>query len=169
MKKMYCPWRSEYTSGTAHTKNENATQGECIFCERIKQNNDTENLIILRDKHNVIFLNKYPYNAGHILIMPNEHIAHLSQLSREARTELMELLAQSETIMKKILGAHGVNMGVNLGKAAGAGIPSHMHFHVLPRWEGDTNFLPTLAETKQISFDLHEIYQKIQTAFKDQG
>ena len=125
MKKMYCPWRSEYTSTTAHTRNENATADECIFCERIKHDNDTENFILYRGTHNVVFLNKYPYNAGHILIMPNQHLAQLGQLSPEGRAELMELLARSETIMKKTLSAHGVNMGVNLGKAAGAGIPAH--------------------------------------------
>lgn len=165
MKKIYCPWRSEYTTDTAHGKHENATQDECTFCTRIAQQNDTENFIIKRGKHNVVFLNKYPYNAGHILILPIQHVAHLNKLSPEARAELMELLAQSETIMREALDAHGVNMGVNLGKAAGAGIPSHLHFHVLPRWHGDTNFLPTLADTKQVSFDLHELYEQLQKAF----
>lgn len=167
MKKLYCPWRGEYTLKTAHTKNEDAPADECVFCQRIAQTNDEENLIIKRGKHTVIFLNKYPYNAGHILIMPYEHVAQLTQLSTAARAELMEMLAQSEPIMRNTLGAHGVNMGVNLGKAAGAGIPSHLHFHVLPRWEGDTNFLPVLADTKQISFDLHEFYKKIKKAFEE--
>lgn len=167
MKQLYCPWRSEYTLKTAHSNNENASADECVFCQRIAQKNDAENLIIKRGTHNVIFLNKYPYNAGHILIMPYEHVAQLTQLSAEGRAELMEMLAQSEPIMRNTLGAHGVNMGVNLGKAAGAGIPSHLHFHVLPRWEGDTNFLPALAETKQISFDLHEFYKKIKKAFEE--
>jgi ATP adenylyltransferase len=167
MKKLYCPWRSEYTVKTAHTKSDTSSSEECVFCQRIAQKNDAENFIIKRGKHNVVFLNKYPYNAGHILIMPYEHVAQLSQLSPQARTELMELLAQSEPIMRNTIGAHGVNMGVNLGKAAGAGIPSHLHFHVLPRWDGDTNFLPVLAGTKQISFDLHEFYKKIKKAFGD--
>lgn len=166
MKKMYCPWRSEYTSDTGRSKDETATEAECTFCERIKQDNDEENYILLRGKHNVIFVNRYPYNAGHILIMPYEHVAQLNQLSPEARQELMELLSKSELIMKNILSAHGINIGLNLGKAAGAGIPSHVHFHVLPRWTGDTNFLPTIADTKQVSFDLNDLYKKLKKAFE---
>lgn len=165
MKKIYAPWRSKYTTNTARTKNENAKDKECVFCKQFKQKKDTQHFILKRTKHNAIMLNLYPYNAGHLLIMPLSHTATLDKLSKTARTELMELLSESAQVVKKIVGAEGVNIGLNLGKAAGAGIPSHLHFHVLPRWVGDTNFLPTLSDTKQVSFDLKKIYTQLKKGF----
>ncbi len=166
MKRMYCPWRSEYTADIAQTKNEGASARECVFCTQLKEKNDAKNFIIKRFKNNVIMLNRFPYNAGHILIMPLTHEATLESLSKATRTELMELLSKSAEIIKKTLKADGINIGLNLGKAAGSGIPSHLHFHVLPRWYGDTNFLPTLTGTKQISFDLNKICKQLKKAFK---
>lgn len=166
MKRMYAPWRSAYTTQTARTKKEKITEKDCIFCKIFKQKKDTDNFIIKRTKHNVIILNRFPYNAGHILIMPLAHKATLDTLSKNSRAELMELISNSAKIVKKTLKADGVNIGLNMGKAAGAGIPSHLHFHILPRWFGDTNFLPTLTETKQISLDLNTIYSRLKKALK---
>ncbi len=166
MKRMYAPWRSAYTTQTARTKKEKITEKDCIFCKIFKQKKDTDNFIIKRTKHNVIILNRFPYNAGHILIMPLAHKATLDTLSKNSRAELMELISNSAKIIKKTLKADGVNIGLNMGKAAGAGIPSHLHFHILPRWFGDTNFLPTLTETKQISLDLNTIYSRLKKALK---
>lgn len=166
MKLLYCPWRSEYTTDVAHTKNENATQDECVFCTQFKQKKDTEYFILKRFEYHAVMLNKYPYNAGHLLILPFNHVANLHELSKESRGELTELIMHSTQILKQTLDAHGFNVGLNLGKAGGAGIPSHLHYHVLPRYHGDTNFLPTLANTKQISFDLEEFYQKLKPEFE---
>ena len=166
MKRIYAPWRSSYISDTARAKQEEATQHECLFCKQFKQKKDDQNFILKRFKHTIILLNRFPYNAGHLLIMPIKHTSDLSSLSKEARAELMELITQSATIVERELKADGINIGLNLGKASGAGIPSHLHFHVLPRWSGDTNFLPTLAHTKQISFDLSEMYKQLKKAFK---
>ena len=110
-------------------------------------------------------LNRFPYNAGHLLILPYKHVADLNDLPAEAQHELIELTAKSIDVLKKELGAQGINIGMNLGKIGGAGIPAHIHQHVLPRWQGDTNFLPILTETKAISFDLREIYNKLKEAF----
>ncbi len=165
MKKLYAPWRSRYTQSTARGKKEKATEKECTFCTRLKQKKDSANFILKRFKHNVIFLNRYPYNAGHLLIIPIKHKDNLDKLSKETRAELMELITKSSTTLQKELGAQGINIGLNVGKAGGAGIPSHMHFHVLPRWVGDTNFLPTLTDTKQVSFDLNKIYKTLKKAF----
>ena len=165
MKNLYAPWRASYSRKAATTKKENTTDKECTFCKRIKEKNDDENLILKRTPHAVIFLNRYPYNAGHILIMPKKHIGSLEKLSIKERSELMELINSSIEIMKKTLQAEGVNVGLNLGKAAGTSIPSHLHFHVLPRWIGDTNFLPALGNTKQISFDIHEVYRDMKKEF----
>ncbi len=164
---LYAPWRNEYTTSTANTKNENLAQDQCVFCSQLAENNDLQYFILKRFTYSYIMLNLYPYNAGHLLILPFAHQPELSNLPKDARTELIELTTHSNIILKETLGAQGINMGYNIGKAAGAGIPSHLHFHVLPRWIGDTNFLPTLTQTKQISFDLKEIYQKLKPRFEE--
>ena len=165
MKRIYAPWRSKYAKDTGRTKQERTTKNECVFCKQLAQKNDTKSFILKRLKHNVIMLNRFPYNAGHLLIIPLDHKASLDRLSKSARTELMELISNSARILKESLNADGINIGLNIGKAGGAGIPSHIHFHVLPRWQGDTNFLPTLADTKQVSFDLNEMYKRLKKAF----
>ncbi len=162
---LYAPWRASYSNSIAHAKKEDTTENECVFCQRFKQTIDEDNFILKRFKHCVIMLNKYPYNAGHLLILPLKHVDSLHALSQEARIELMELMNSSIIIVKKILQCDGVNAGVNLGKAAGAGIPSHLHMHILPRFIGDTNFLPTLSATKAVSFDLNEIYRQLKPEF----
>lgn len=167
MKKLYAPWRSSYTTSTARTKNENTKKNECVFCSQIKEKKDAKHFILKRTKNSIVMLNLYPYNAGHLLVLPVSHTATLDKLSKEQRAELMELVSQTSSIVTKILGAEGVNVGLNLGKASGAGIPSHLHFHVLPRWIGDTNFLPTLSDTKQISFDLKKIYTQLKKGFEN--
>ena len=165
MERMYAPWRSEYTVKTVRSKNPDATKDECVFCTISADKKDAENFIIKRGKYNFILLNRFPYNAGHVLVIPYAHTADLDQLPKATRTELMELLCQTSIVLKKALNAEGINVGLNQGKAAGAGIPSHLHFHSLPRWMGDTNFLPVLADTKQISFDLNTIYKQLKKAY----
>lgn len=165
MKKLYAPWRSPYASSVDASKQEKNKKEECVFCTQLQENSDEKHLVLRRFAHHAIMINKYPYNAGHLLIVSLEHQATLGELSRESRAELMELTAHCVSILQKELNAEGVNVGLNLGKVAGAGIPSHIHMHILPRWHGDTNFLPTLAETKQISFDLRKIYAQLKPAF----
>jgi ATP adenylyltransferase len=165
MKMLYAPWRSEYTSDTHEGKNERVPREDCVFCRHIVSNHDIVNGIIKRFNHTIVMLNKYPYNAGHLLLLPKDHTDSLDTLSSQARIELMELTAQSVTIVQRMLKAEGVNVGINIGKAAGAGIPSHLHVHILPRWHGDTNFMPTIGQTKVISFDLNTIYKTLSDAF----
>jgi ATP adenylyltransferase len=165
MKHLYAPWRSDYTVNTARTKNENGSIDDCVFCQQLADHHDEKHFILRRFEHNAVLLNRYPYNAGHLLIIPCAHEATLPALSPQARIALFELATHSYTIVTEVLKAHGVNMGINFGKAAGAGIPAHLHLHVLPRFNGDTNFLPTLAETKPISFDLNNVYQQLKPAF----
>jgi ATP adenylyltransferase len=167
MNMLYAPWRSEYTSDTNEGKNTDNSQDTCVFCKQFAENNDQKYGIIKRFKHVVLVLNKYPYNAGHVLILPINHVDSISKLSNEARTELINLMAIGTEIIQKTLKSDGINVGINLGKFAGAGIPAHLHVHLLPRWQGDTNFMPTIAETKVISFDLTTIYQKLHTAFEN--
>lgn len=159
MKQLYAPWRKNYI-------NNGNKNNECVFCKQSKEQDDEKYFIIKRFTHCYSMLNIFPYNAGHILIIPYEHQPSLEQLSQETRSEIMEVTSASIPILKQVLGAEGINIGLNIGgKAAGGSIPEHLHLHVLPRWLGDTNFLVTLAETKQISLDLREIYQKLRNAF----
>jgi ATP adenylyltransferase len=163
MERIYCPWRKEYVH-KVYDNRDKRVEEQCVFCSHQKDD-DEKHFILKRGKHNFVLLNLYPYNTGHLLIIPYEHTADLNELSQEARAELMELTNQATHIIKNELGAHGVNIGLNLGKASGAGIPDHLHLHVLPRWFGDTNFLPTLANTKQVSTDLREMYQTLKKNF----
>ncbi|MFC1842637.1 HIT domain-containing protein [Candidatus Dependentiae bacterium] len=165
MKKLFAPWRSEYSNDVTAGKQEEAQPQSCAFCKQLAQNKDQSNFILKRFKHSFVMLNKYPYNAGHLLVLPIKHVSALSELSKEERTELMELTNLSIDILYKSLKNDGLNAGFNLGKAAGAGIPSHLHMHVLPRWQGDTNFMPTIAETKVISFDLAQLYKQLKPEF----
>ena len=161
MKKLYCPWRSKYIEGVKEEKG----KSECVFCNKIKSQKLDEHYILYKTKHSVVMLNLYPYNAGHLLIIPVKHCSDISLLSKPSRQDLMEKINECTQILQKSLECQGVNIGINLGKAAGAGIPEHFHIHILPRWEGDTNFMPTLADTKQISCDLNDIYKKLKPEF----
>lgn len=167
MKKLYAPWRNNYAKNIASkTKDIDASEHDCVFCQQIKSLDDEKNFILARHSLAIIMLNLYPYNGGHILVIPHYHCSTLEGLTQKARLEMIELITATSVILQNILKAQGINIGLNLGKAAGAGIPSHVHFHVLPRWPGDTNFLPVLADTKQISTDLHDVYTILRPHFQ---
>jgi ATP adenylyltransferase len=160
MKTLHAPWREQYVDEI------NKPQTACIFCEKTKEDSDETNLILGRYKHNFIVMNKYPYNAGHLLVIPFEHIDTLEKLSTEASNEMMDLVKASTVILQKELNNAGTNVGINMGKASGAGIPGHLHAHVLPRWIGDTNFLPALAGAKQVSSDIAKMYKQLKPLFE---
>jgi ATP adenylyltransferase len=165
MKFLYVPWRSKYVKNARNTKKENATEDECAFCKKLSENNDQKNFILGKYKYNFVILNLHPYNTGHTMVLPLRHVKNLTDLNREEQNEFIFLTSQSTQILQNTLNCDGLNIGANLGKAAGAGIPSHLHMHILPRWTGDTNFLPLLAETKTISFDLNKIYAELKPHF----
>lgn len=166
MKYLYAPWRKNYVTDVVLGKEENTDKQECPFCKKLEAQDDANHYILGRYKHHAVLLNLFPYNAGHLLIVSLEHKNCLKELSKEAREELIELTNHSVNILTDILKAQGVNVGLNIGKASGAGIPSHLHQHVLPRWIGDTNFLPLLAETKQISVNLDDLYKQLKPHFE---
>jgi ATP adenylyltransferase len=166
MEILYAPWRSEFSSKEANTKKLDSSEQECVFCLQFAEHNDEKYYILKRFKHCVVMLNRFPYNAGHLLIIPIRHTDDLADLFIEARTELMELISACTVILKQELVSQGTNIGLNLGKASGPSIPAHLHFHVLPRWQGDTNFMPALAQTKVISFDLDKIYQQLKQSME---
>jgi ATP adenylyltransferase len=165
MKFLYVPWRSKYVQQKGPLKRATATKDDCVFCVKFAENMDETNFILARFKYHVVILNLHPYNTGHLMILPLTHIKKLSELNVQARTELIELTNYSISILEEQLKCEGINFGINLGKAAGAGIPSHLHLHIVPRWQGDTNFLPIIADVKIISFDLNKIYNDLKPKF----
>jgi ATP adenylyltransferase len=166
MKLLYSPWREAYVEDIHQKYNNSGLKGYCVFCSHFATtDDDKKNFILSRFTHHAIMLNLYPYNAGHLLIVSFDHVPSLTLLSSEARAELIELTHTSIIILESVLKPAGLNIGINQGKAGGAGIPEHFHQHILPRWIGDTNFLPTLTNTKQISIDLHKLYDKLHPHF----
>lgn len=166
MKLLHAPWRDQYANNPNHpSRRPDASSEECVFCTQSNEKNDAQNFILKRFEHCYVMLNKYPYNAGHLLIIPYAHKKTLSDLSHDTRAELMETVSLSTDVLKKTLQCDGINVGINIGEGAGAGIPSHLHIHVLPRWINDTNFMPALADTKVISFDLATMYEQLKKEF----
>lgn len=160
MKYMYAPWRAKYVQ-----KKEKKDE-KCVFCGAIESVQDAFHRVLYRSESWCILMNKYPYNAGHLLMVPVVHIADMQDLSCQAQQEGFALIAKTSAILRTTLFAHGINVGINMGKAAGASILDHLHVHILPRWEGDTNFFPTLARVKHVSVDIETLYIQLKEAFE---
>jgi len=166
MKRLYAPWRQDYVTGmTGKSDKKNKTKNDCVFCSQLSANDDDKYFVIKRFKHCVVMMNYYPYNAGHVMILPLEHKGDLSDLSSTVRAEMMEALNKSIQVIGKTMNAEGFNVGINLGIAGGGGIPSHLHIHILPRWRGDTNFLETIGQTKLISSDFTKVFKDLKKGF----
>lgn len=135
--------------------------GGCIFCQKVAENKDRENYIAYRGEHAFIMLNAYPYNNGHLLVAPYLHIASLEELDQPTLTELMLLVNRGLAALRKSMKPQGFNIGINLGSVAGAGIADHVHLHVVPRWQGDNNFLPVVGDTRLIPECLDDTYQRL--------
>ena len=158
MKQLWAPWRMDYIL--------EEKQKGCIFCKKPKERKDEENLILFQSDYAFVIMNKFPYNNGHLMVVPKRHCIDLDQLGDEEFRELSYLLKASTQVLKGCLHPHGFNIGMNIGKVGGAG-EEHIHFHIVPRWTGDTNFMPVLGETKIIPEYLEKNYQKLYSAFKD--
>lgn len=137
-----------------------------MFCEALGMTDGPENLILYRGEESFVILNRYPYTSGHLMVVPYKHEASLEGLEAAARAELMELAARIMAVLGKEYNAHGFNMGVNVGEAAGAGIIEHVHLHVVPRWTGDTNFMSSLGETRVLPETLEETFQRLKKAWE---
>lgn len=157
---IWAPWRDCYLNQTLKIKS------RCVFCRIFKERKDTDNHVIVRKKTCFALLNIYPYNNGHTLIVTNRHVADLDDLKKAEREELMDLLQVVKSILQKELNPSGFNVGINLGKPAGAGYPGHLHMHIVPRWEGDVNFMPVIAGTKVMSQSLKTLHKKLIDAYK---
>jgi ATP adenylyltransferase len=140
--------------------------GRCIFCEAQKNPADDEkNFVLHRAAHNFVILNLYPYISGHLMIAPNDHLGELDSAGKEITDEMMDLAKRCQTALREVYRPHGFNIGMNLGRAAGAGVADHFHMHIMPRWDGDTNFMSTVGETRVLSEDLLTTYRKLLTKF----
>ncbi len=150
MDNLWAPWRIKYIQAKKTTG--------CIFCQKPKQKKDKSNFIVKRGKFVFSILNVFPYNNGHTLVVPYRHIDSLDKLNNNELIEMFELVNETTQKLKSKLKAQGFNIGFNIGKMAGAGIDKHLHVHIVPRWESDTNFMPVLSGTKVISQSMEELY-----------
>lgn len=155
---LWTPWRYQYISKTADPS-------ECIFCAAAAAQEDSLRLIVHRAKHNFVILNRFPYTNGHMMVVPYQHAPSLEDLPDGTLAEMMLLARTATRHLRALYGPEGLNLGINLGKSAGAGIASHVHMHVLPRWTGDTNFMTVVGETRVLPEDLTATWEKLSKAF----
>ncbi len=153
MRKIWAPWRVEYI------RSEKAKG--CIFCQKPAENKDSRNYILFRGKTSFVILNNYPYNPGHLMVAPFRHLATLDDLTDEELFEHFDLVRKSARAIKEAYKPEGFNIGMNLGRVAGAGVEGHVHTHVVPRWNGDTNFMPVLSDTKVLPEALASTYAQL--------
>ncbi len=160
MKKLYSPWRIDYIL----QQKENG----CIFCAKPEEREDEKHLILKRGSYSYIIMNLYPYNNGHLMIVPFRHVNDYAGLNNDELLELSQMTQICENVLKKVYNPAGFNIGINLGEAAGAGIEEHIHIHIVPRWHGDTNFISTIGETRVIPEKLENTYQKLKKALDNE-
>lgn len=156
---LWAPWRLEYIETADQPKG-------CIFCITSKDSEDRKNLIVYRGNTAFVILNRFPYNNGHVMIAPYTHTSEFSSLSDPEKLELIDLLILTKEALSLVMNPQGFNVGINLGRSAGAGIEDHLHIHVVPRWNGDTNFMPILANTKVIPESLDQTWLKLNEGFQ---
>ena len=153
MEHIWAPWRIEFILGEK-------AKG-CILCQKPKEKDDKSSLILYRGEKNFVILNKFPYNPGHLMVSPYRHVPDLEDLNDDELPEHFDLVRRSTTALRRAFNPAGFNIGLNIGKTAGAGIGDHIHTHVVPRWEGDTNFMPVLADTRVLPEALASTYAKL--------
>ena len=158
LNRIWAPWRAQYVQAAAVST---TPMSGCFLCRGLSGTDDRQNLVILRRPNSVVFLNRYPYNNGHLLVAPCVHRGTLDELEGPDLLEPIETIRWMTKILDQMLEPQGYNIGLNQGHAAGAGLPSHLHWHIVPRWDGDTNFMPIVAQTKVIIESLHEFYDRI--------
>ena len=158
METIWAPWRIKYI--------EKPKEEGCIFCDKPSEKNDKSNFILHRGKHCFIIMNIFPYNNAHLMVVPYKHTSELAELSAKEKLELMDQLVLCKQVLTRSVSPHGFNIGMNMGLIAGAGIDDHLHFHIVPRWKGDTNFMPVLASTKVVSEGLEQTWEKLKKGFE---
>lgn len=158
MKQLWAPWRMEYIEQPSSSEG-------CIFCVKDDMSRDRERLILKRGKEAFVMMNKFPYSNAHLLIAPYRHTADMNELSDPERLDIFSLLVVAQNVLKDIFQPDGFNIGMNLGKVAGAGVAEHLHLHIVPRWSGDTNFMPIFSDVRVIPQHLEATYEKLAAGF----
>jgi ATP adenylyltransferase len=158
MERLWAPWRIRYIEKAKEEK-------DCFLCDLPAENKDATNYILYRGRLNFVILNSYPYNAGHLMVAPYRHVAGLDEMTAAERSDHIEVIVRAIKVLKEVFKPEGFNTGVNMGRIAGAGLDKHIHSHVVPRWQGDSNFMPLLADTKVINEALEETYRKLSGRF----
>lgn len=159
MKRLWAPWRMTYI------KNVKREEEGCVFCIKPAQTDDKENLLLFRGKKCFVLMNLFPYNNGHLMIIPYQHTSDILDIDKETSGEMWKLLCLSKKALTTVMNPDGFNTGMNIGRGAGAGIDQHIHMHIVPRWNGDTNFMPVIGDTKVISQALSETYDALKPYF----
>ncbi len=155
---LWAPWRLEYIAGQR--------EEGCIFCNRLAATDDRHNLILARGRLSFVIMNKFPYNNGHIMVAPIRHTADFDSLQTDEILEIFSFAKTFSGVLWKVMKPHGFNLGLNLGKTAGAGVEDHLHVHIVPRWDGDTNFMPVIGGVKVISEHIQSSYDKLLEAYQ---
>ncbi len=153
MEFLWAPWRMEYIQTAEEPI------GGCVFCRLRDAGDDEKCLVLARGKTCFVVLNKFPYNPGHLLVLPLAHKADLAAFTPEESLEFLSMTNQMRALLQKVMSPHGYNLGINLGRTAGAGVPDHVHIHIVPRWNGDCNFMPVLGQTKVLPQALEDTYR----------
>jgi len=159
MQRMWAPWRMGYIKAEKSIY--------CVLCAKAKEKRDRVNLILARGEFGFVMMNLYPYGSGHLMVSPYQHVDSLEALPDEVLHHLIDLTKQSIAVLKKTFKPEGINVGLNMGKAAGAGIDDHIHFHIVPRWGGDTNFMTVVSDIRVIPEDLYETYRQLKPHFSN--
>ena len=154
---LYSPWRMRYVA--------EAKDSKCVFCLEKSKENDKQHLVLYRSKHSFVIMNLYPYNNGHLLVVPNRHVSRLDELSQEESRDFFELLQETVKVIDEEYHPDGMNLGMNIGKAGGAGIEQHLHAHIVPRWEGDANFMTSISGTRVIPEEFEKSFKRLKEQF----
>lgn len=153
MDRLWAPWRIKYVS--------RRKKKGCIFCKALKEKKDKKNFVVLRSRYCFAILNTFPYNNGHVMIVPSKHLKSLEDLKEAELLDMNKVLIKIKSALKKTLNPSGFNIGMNIGRVAGAGVANHIHTHIVPRWPGDINYMPVIANTRVVSQSLEELYLKL--------
>ena len=156
MEYIWAPWRMRYIESAKDSKSQS-----CFLCDKPKESKDVENYLLYRSTQSFIIMNSFPYNPGHLMVAPYRHTGKLEDLTDDERNELFAVVRKGILLLKKVLNPDGLNIGINVGKVAGAGLEDHVHVHIVPRWNGDTNFMPVMADVRVVSEALADSYNKL--------
>ena len=161
MEKLFSPWRSQYISSFANEEKKDT----CVLCDAYNGSDDEASLVVYRGREAFVLMNKFPYNSGHLMVLPARHTSDFQSLTKSEMAETTELLRLSERALRELFHPQGFNIGMNIGRSAGAGIDAHLHWHIVPRWNGDTNFMPILADVKVVSEDMTAQWKRLRDMF----